>query len=517
MFMVSPDPQGVIIVKKCLGTVIVFATVLLFALPCWATSSRVVSAAGYGAHDYALRADPYAEQVLYSAGLDVVYADLSGSSDGGLTRCFLHVDATESGDKIQVNLFDYNGKHVVTLCEIDPPGGAWSAWPQCVKLDPENEKVWFSYTLISNANDCFYTVDWDPSLDIYPVFEDDDEVEAKFRMDTNWEVEWSTDENPWNNGADSGRGGSPFFAGLNSSNWSDPHSIWVIGGDGNLQKVINIAGNSCGFAFDSKGNLWSGAYTFSANKLFMWTAADLDTAADSGGTIVLDVSGNPGAPDWGPTVALDLPYEGTTQLGAADAECDTDGNVYVSCNCGMTGGVDDHAKVVVVPNDGVFPWPVQGDMKTVVDNIFDQDQWDWFRTLSYDGVSNLDDGEAADPTLDPPTGNRLYVDMDFYAAGSDPDEIVGISVDADSDTDCIPDPLDNCWQTPNPDQADSDTDGFGDVCEGDLNGDGKVDSSDLPFFAQGFGSSGYSSNADLDGDGDVDGGDLARFAANLNP
>jgi Thrombospondin type 3 repeat len=42
----------------------------------------------------------------------------------------------------------------------------------------------------------------------------------------------------------------------------------------------------------------------------------------------------------------------------------------------------------------------------------------------------------------------------------------------DTDGDGIPDSSDNCPSVPNPDQADSDHDGFGDACDGDRDGDG---------------------------------------------
>jgi hypothetical protein len=72
-----------------------------------------------------------------------------------------------------------------------------------------------------------------------------------------------------------------------------------------------------------------------------------------------------------------------------------------------------------------------------------------------------------------------------------------IALDTDGDT--VLDKDDNCKETPNPDQADSDTDGIGDVCEADTDGDGLIDDIDFcPDFAS-------PNNDDLDGDevGDV--------------
>jgi hypothetical protein len=50
--------------------------------------------------------------------------------------------------------------------------------------------------------------------------------------------------------------------------------------------------------------------------------------------------------------------------------------------------------------------------------------------------------------------------------------VVVLSALADSDGDEIPDAFDNCPQVPNPDQANSDTDGFGDACDAVTCGDG---------------------------------------------
>lgn len=64
----------------------------------------------------------------------------------------------------------------------------------------------------------------------------------------------------------------------------------------------------------------------------------------------------------------------------------------------------------------------------------------------------------------------------------------------DADNDAIEDSADNCPQTSNPDQADLDGDGAGDVCDLDLDGDGVANTSDaFPDDA--------SESADSDGDG----------------
>jgi hypothetical protein len=70
----------------------------------------------------------------------------------------------------------------------------------------------------------------------------------------------------------------------------------------------------------------------------------------------------------------------------------------------------------------------------------------------------------------------------------------------DSDADGVPDLLDNCVSAANPSQLDSDADGFGNLCDADLNNDNITNSVDLGLFKAAFATSNNPS-ADLNGDG----------------
>jgi uncharacterized repeat protein (TIGR03806 family) len=80
---------------------------------------------------------------------------------------------------------------------------------------------------------------------------------------------------------------------------------------------------------------------------------------------------------------------------------------------------------------------------------------------------------------------------------------------ADSDGDGLADNVDNCPFASNPDQRDSDADGFGNRCDADLNNDGIVNPLDLGLFKQRFGSA--DADADFNGDGIVNPLDLGIF------
>ncbi len=71
----------------------------------------------------------------------------------------------------------------------------------------------------------------------------------------------------------------------------------------------------------------------------------------------------------------------------------------------------------------------------------------------------------------------------------------------DTDMDGIDDALDNCTLVANADQRDTNDDGFGNICDPDLNNDGIVNSLDLALLREVFLST--DPDADFNGDGSV--------------
>ena len=91
----------------------------------------------------------------------------------------------------------------------------------------------------------------------------------------------------------------------------------------------------------------------------------------------------------------------------------------------------------------------------------------------------------------------------------DPGGLAELTDLQDSDTDTVPDALDNCIAEANTNQRDTDGDGFGNWCDADFDNSGFVNFADLATFRLAFGSN--DPDADLDGSGFVNFADLARF------
>jgi hypothetical protein len=82
--------------------------------------------------------------------------------------------------------------------------------------------------------------------------------------------------------------------------------------------------------------------------------------------------------------------------------------------------------------------------------------------------------------------------------------------DVDTDLDGIFDSLDNCTLVPNPSQCDTNSDGFGNHCDADLDNNNIVNQIDLGMLRDAYGETG-SNDADLDCNGVVNQIDLGRM------
>jgi hypothetical protein len=93
------------------------------------------------------------------------------------------------------------------------------------------------------------------------------------------------------------------------------------------------------------------------------------------------------------------------------------------------------------------------------------------------------------------------------------DDIVTVLA-PDDDGDGVANVHDNCTLVDNPDQRDTDTDGYGNFCDGDLDGSLNVNFSDLVLFKGVFNTA--DADADFNGDGAVNFSDLVIFKGLFN-
>jgi hypothetical protein len=163
-----------------------------------------------------------------------------------------------------------------------------------------------------------------------------------------------------------------------------------------------------------------------------------------------------------------------------DIALDASGRVYV---VGSTSAFEDFPETPnVVPKQGYFNVTVfdafltvfNPDGSVVVESVrFGGTSSDDAQGLALDAQGNAYVAGATfshdfmDPDYDP---NAVMVDVSGALSSTDGQAFVAkfsfdFNLPADSDGDGIADDVDNCVSTPNPDQADRDLDGVGDVCD----------------------------------------------------
>jgi uncharacterized repeat protein (TIGR01451 family) len=126
-------------------------------------------------------------------------------------------------------------------------------------------------------------------------------------------------------------------------------------------------------------------------------------------------------------------------------------------------------------------------------------------TVSYTGT--ILSGASSPPAGTPIVFDARATEQSGTVATHSATALVGPFTDLDADG--VADVLDNCTLVANPDQRDSNGDGYGNACDADLNNDGIVNAVDLAQLKSVFFK--VNDDADLNGDGIVNAVDLARL------
>jgi hypothetical protein len=186
----------------------------------------------------------------------------------------------------------------------------------------------------------------------------------------------------------------------------------------------------------------------------------------------------------------------------------------------VRGGVTLNASGAVVPSGNQATYGLGSPDNLAIDNdghVFvneDQNPGDiWVAVDSNgDGVAEkMDMWASLGPFGSEPTGvlkdpeGGFLVNIQHPSSNND----ALWSLRPDSDLDGVPNNEDNCSRKANADQRDSNGDGYGNVCDADLNNDGVVNALDSLLFRPLFGS--RDPNADFNGDGIVNSIDSTIF------
>ena len=140
-----------------------------------------------------------------------------------------------------------------TSINLGTPTG-YSGWNSFVTADGDGG-AYVGFTVSGNTDDRIYHVDSSGSWDHVAT------------MAGNFDMEIYD--------------GNAYVSGLNSTNWSDPNSIWLLdeSGANDHDLIVEMSGNSAGIAFDNSGNAYYASYD---KMLYTWDAADIAGAIGTG-------------------------------------------------------------------------------------------------------------------------------------------------------------------------------------------------------------------------------------------
>ena len=322
--------------------------------------------------------------------------------------------------------------------------------------------------------------------------------------------------------------------------------------DGNVLTYTPTAGFSGLDSFtytvsDGAGGTAQGKVEVTVNGVNDDPVADADAfvLAEDAAPTLLDVLGNDSDPDEGDVLSV-TSVTGATN-GTVEVAADGSGVVYtpnadysgtdsfeyvVSDGKGgtatATGSITvdavNDAPILAVGDAFEFVEGASGAVFTPTASDVDNDMLEFSLSGDDAGLFDVDRDTGAVSFKAPPAfaegdDNVLDVTLTVSDGTMTDEQDIAVTLLKDSDGDLVADRDDNATFAFNPDQRDSNGDGFGNVIDADFDGDGFVGNLDLAFLGNALFKTGLvdgvdaAADADFDGDGDVDLEDFNAFSA----
>ncbi len=263
------------IVKCCF--LMIASIGLLFA------TESITPGDGYSAVD--VLTDYAFNNVNYTDG--IYYANGSGADGVSYANIYSELNGLENTLGYPVAYYD--------SCQANE----LSIFCSFVAKDPVENRVWVGFTSTGNADDRIFTVDIDTK-----------EWTEVMSVPGVMDIEFYNDN---------------IYVSAAAS-FSDPHTIYMIDttGTASLVKIIEVGGYGCGFGIDTSGAVVCASYSGSNEKLFRWSADNIDSVYSSGFL-----------------TSADAEILSALSAGGADTDVDDAGNIIYAYNDYSNGSAVD--------------------------------------------------------------------------------------------------------------------------------------------------------------------------------